>query len=64
MKMKENPLEEQLERTLYFAIGLEALDDSEMSHIILGPSNETSECVNLSSKVIQVEPQTRNLYQM
>ena len=49
MKMKENPVEEQLERTLYFAIGLEALDDGEMSHIILGPSNETSECVNLSS---------------
>ena len=49
MKMKENRREELLNSTPYFAIGFRALGDGEMSHIILGPSNETFECVNLTS---------------
>ena len=49
MKLRENQLEELLVRTLYNGIGFGAFDDGEMSHIILGPSNETFGCVNLSS---------------
>ena len=56
MEMKANNWEELhfvLDRTLKFVIGFWALHDGYILHFILGPSNETFECLNLRSNHIQ-----------